>query len=238
MVITGFFVTACENRKLEEIPHGKPSLIIGDQFNYGIDSILLFPIGCSYKPEISGEIEKANSSKLRSFGFKENNSNFYDMNAQKEFVNRNQQDFDIRNILFHDLDQNTSFPLTEDSLHILSFGVHYEFERNLIFYRVVKKDYNLDQIYNDEDAVALFTSDLYGKNFTQITAFSEKFVSYTYYEKSNSLMLKTIIDNNQDKIYSNTDETNFRSITLDSLGLAQNIFTDELKDKLRKQMEN
>ena len=229
-------ISSCGDDIPENPTPKNTSLIIGDQFNYGIDSILLFPVGCSYNPEVSGK--RISSNYKSSLSFRKNTSNLYDQNANKEFVNSNEKDFDIRNILFYDLESTKSFPLTADTLHILSFGVHYEFENDLIFYRVVKRDYNEDDVFDSKDAVALYTSDLYGKNFTQITPFAEKFVSYTYYAKSSSLLLKTIIDNNQDKEYTSTDETNFRTVSLDNLKMADNIFSKEIKDQLREQMKN
>lgn len=55
---------------------------------------------------------------------------------------------DITNLLFYDLVSGESYPLTEDSLHIISFALHKEFANPLIFYRIVKEDHNEDGLYN------------------------------------------------------------------------------------------
>jgi hypothetical protein len=107
----------------------------------------------------------------------------------------------------------------------------------LIFYRVVKNDHNQDSVYNSQDPVMLYISDLYGKRFTQITPENEQFVDYTYYPKTQSILIKTIIDSDHDKLFTNFDETNFRDMQIAEPSMSREIFQKSLKDTLRKQLQ-
>ena len=91
------------------------------------------------------------------------------VSGEIEYVNKNQEDLDIRDILFYNMQTGKSYPLIEDSIHILSFALHKEFTKLMIFYRVVIEDYNKDKKYDALDHVMLYTSNLDGTNFQQIT---------------------------------------------------------------------
>lgn len=240
---------SCNSAKPEPpvVVNNESALIIGDPLDCGIDSIALFPVGCSYSPLIiEGESEPTNNAvgstnysstlKVSDLAFSENSvaSEYkFDRNAQTEYYNENEEDFDIRNLLFYNLFTGESYPLIKDSIHILSFALHKEFEKPLIFYRVVRSDYNKDKKYNGSDPVMLYISNLDGTNFQQITPENEYFVDYTLYEKTNSILIKTSIDSNKDLKFLKDDETNFRKMNLSTPAFAENIFKETLKDDLR-----
>ena len=236
------FFTACVRNKNDK-PHFKKNnaLIIGNPFDYGMENILIFPVGSNYKPvvyenrslEISG-LEK--SSEVLNFSLN-SGTTLYDRTAQAEYINTDEDRFDIRNILFYDLKTNLTYPLVSDTVHILSFAMHKEFEKPLIFYRVVKNDYNKDSIYNSQDPVMLFVSDLYGKDFKQITPANEQFIDYTYYPQTQTILIKSIIDSDTNKYFTNFDETNFREMKIKEPAMAREIFTKSLKDSLRIQLK-
>ncbi len=238
--------TACGNKNQLAPNAHSLALVIGNPVDYGLEGVLAFPVGANYNPKIkeaakkdpvSGSMDIVNYASKESPGFSSNNTGtLYDRNASSEYINSNEQDFDIRNILFYDKLTGLSFPLIKDTLHILSFAIHKEFINPLIFYRVVKNDINKDSKYNSDDAVMLYTSDLKGKNFTQITPPNERFFDYFYYPETNTILIKTAIDIDKNNKFTELDETNFREMKIMSPQFGREIFSKSLKDSLRVQM--
>lgn len=214
------------------------SVIIGDPMDCGIDSMVIFPTGTCYLPSEEELKEKGGSEESQDevLSFKSRGKgDQYDKMAEREWGNTNENIFDIRNILFHDLNTGNSYPLLSDTAHILSFALHKEFSNPQIFYRIVMQDYNGDKKYNSSDPVMLFTSDLNGKNLTKVTPDNEQFIDYFYYPKTQKILVKTIVDRNNDKKFTKSDETNFRELTLKEPTLGREIFSSALKDSLRIQ---
>lgn len=240
VIIITFSLGSCFWKKKTLIKPTKEntSIIIGDPMDCGIDSMVIFPTGTSYLPtkeETKRESERENNEEILSFKTNDSKGSYHDKRAQVEFINNNENEFDIRNILFHDLNTGISYPLLHDTAHILSFALHREFINPQIFYRIVKKDHNNDHIYNSADPVILFTSDLNGKNLIQVTPDDEKFVDYFYYPKTQKILVKSIIDRNDDKKFTNSDETNFRELNIKEPAMGREIFSKSLKDSLRIQ---
>lgn len=234
---------ACTFKKdSEKVTHKKnDALIIGNPLNYGMEDILLFPVGSNYKPVVYQDTERNNHetksiSNENNLSFKQNQVNIYDRNADVEYMNSDEDKFDIRNILFFNLKSGTTYPLVSDTLHILSFALHKEFGEPLIFYRIVEKDNNNDSIFDSQDPVMLFISDLDGKNLVQVTPSNEQFVDYTYYKSTGIILIKTIIDGDKDKRFTNYDETNFRDMNISKPSMSREIFKKSLKDSLRAQL--
>lgn len=226
------------------------SLVIGDPFDPGIPDMIVFPIGTSYIPEVT-EAEKENfelttASGLYSVGtvdasfqFSANSSSsttyLWDTGAKVEYVNEN-KDHDITNLLFYNMSTGESYPLFEDTLHILSFAIHKEFEKDLILYRVVKNDYNNDSLYNAQDPIMLYASTLDGSEMIQLTNEMHQFVDYTYYEEHNKLLAKTRIDADKDSAFTKFDETNFTEIDLLNPSFGREIFPTDMKEMLYAQI--
>lgn len=235
---------------------GKPyamALVIGNPIDYGEQGLLMFPIGANYNPKIEPKVEKetekvnealsstATSKDSYNFkttdnGFVENQSVLWDSRANKEYVNQNEEDFDIRNILFYDKLSGSSYILSVDTMHVLSFSIHKEFDNPLIFYRVVKMDINKDGKYNSTDAVMLYVSDMEGKSFIQVTPSNEQFFDYFYYPETQSILIKTALDIDKDSKFTALDETNFREMRLSKPAFGKEIFTKSMKDSLKSQM--
>lgn len=239
-------LTACSDKAKPKPSNNsnENALIIGDPMDCGLDSLTIFPVGCSYHPdiieapeeELNSILANQNEESKKSIKFEANTyaSRVYDKSATVEYINENQSDFDIRNLLFYNLITGKSYPLVSDSIHILSFAIHKEFKKPLIFFRVVKEDINEDKKYDSYDPVMLYISNLDGSEFKMITPEDEYFIEFTLYEKTNSLLIKTAIDSNNDKKFKKDDETNFRSMKLDQPKFAENIFDKSIKDTLRK----
>jgi len=213
------------------------SLIIGNPFDCGIENMLIFLVGTNYKPDIfEGQQQLTTTTSDVVLNFCANVSgSTNDRYASTEYINKNENEYDIRNILFYDQGTKKSYPLITDTVHILSFALHKEFVNPLIFYRIVKKDINKDSLFNSSDPVLLFVSDIRGKNLKQITPDDQQFLDYFYYEKTNTILIKTSIDGNKDLHFTNNDETNFTSMDLKAPAMGQEIFTKSLKDSLRLQ---
>jgi hypothetical protein len=208
----------------------------------GIENTLIFPVGSNYHPEVTeaptpvASLDYVNGA--ATFCLTDNTSaTLYDANACRgtEYVNNNENEFDIRNILFYNKKDGSTYQLVSDTFHILSFAIHKEFANPMILYRVVKQDVNKDSIYNKNDAVMLYTSDLFGKHLTQITPDDEQFVEYYYYPETTSILTKSLVNANKDTLFNVADETNFREVKLDAPSMGREIFTKSLKDSLRKQ---
>jgi len=218
-----------------------PALVIGNPMEYGYDEMLLFPVGVNYyQPEIN---EKPPEERRLDFGdgtgnsnmmtFKTRNSNLYDNNASMEYYNPSEEDSDIRNILFYNLATKSTKPLLTDSLHILSFAIHREFERPCIFYRMVREDFNKDDKYNSADPVMLYISNLNGDSLVQITPDGQLFAEYFYYPKQQMILVKTMVDMDQDKVLTKIDETSIIEVDLRNPKVGKEIFDPALKDQLR-----
>lgn len=222
-------------------PKKNDGLIIGDPLDCGLDSLTLFPVGCSYKPTV---IEGQNKKEAYEFShdLRADNVSFiensmavqYDQSAQIEYVNDDNENYDIRNLLFYNLKTGESYPLVNDSIHILSFALHKEFSNPMIIYRVVKQDYNKDHKYDSHDPVMLYVSNLNGTNFQAVTPPDEFYIEYKLYAETNTILIKTAIDSNKDLEFLVDDETNFRSMKLDDPKMSKNIFDESIKANLRK----
>lgn len=221
------------------------SLVIGNPINYGLKNVLLFPVGGNYNPSItqgdkpssgfsdSSEDEKQLKNSDISFFSRNEGASQIDKSASYEYWNTREEEFDIRNILFYDQVARTTYPLIKDTIHILSFAIHNEFAKPLIFFRIVKNDINKDGKYNSKDAVMLYICDTDGKNLVQTTPANEQFFDYFYYPQTCSILAKTSIDIDKDSSFTELDETNFREVLLDSPAFGREIFTKNLKDSLR-----
>lgn len=238
--------TSCSGEKKEpkkkKVITKNEGLVIGDPLDCGLDSLTLFPVGCSYDPKVvegAKEIAVSEGS-IRSemvytdMSFAANSVATYDMNATVEYVNENNESYDIRNLLFYDFKTGESYALVKDSVHILSFAIHKEFSNPMIIYRVVKEDYNKDNKFDAFDPVMLYVSELNGKNFQAVTPPDEFYIRYELNRETNSMLIKTAIDSNGDKKFLADDETNFRMMRIDAPKMAKNIFSDKIKDDLRK----
>jgi hypothetical protein len=215
-------------------------VIIGNPFEYGVTGVMIFPVGCNYNPSIYENPQMAidfyNMNGVANVGFTANFSDaVYDSQAASgsEYVNSNAQFYDIRNILFYDKTSGASKPLTKDTVHILSFAIHHDYKRPQIFYRIVKEDINHDSIFNELDPVLLFTSNLFGDSLTQLTPDNEQYTEYFYYKDTQTILVKTNMNPDNDTSFATMAETNFREVRLDAPAMGKEIFSQGLRDSLR-----
>lgn len=248
LAVGAVYLSACSQEiiEIEEEVISEPvkkikSLVIGDPLDCGLESQLMFPIGTSYRPEVTEPPVKMNgkytwTTTTGDLNFSANMSGLtYDSMAKIEYINPNDRDYDITNILFYDIETGESYPLVsdQDTLHILSFAIHKEFENPLIFYRVVKEDYNQDTAFNALDPVALYVSPLAGDTLIQVTPDAEQFADYFYYKESQKILVKTRIDADTDSLFSPLDETSFVQMNLNEPTYGKPLFSAELKADLK-----
>lgn len=225
---------------LEDTTQYTQQLVIGDPLDCGFNHQLMFPIGTSYRPEVIEPSEMADGFIAGlsdvTYSFTINSSaNAYDKLADLEYINNNGEDYDITDILFYDIESGESYPLVgeQDTLHILSFAIHKEFDNPLIFYRVVKEDYHCDTLYNALDPIMLYVSPLNGDTMIQVTPEGEQFVDYFYYPEQQKILAKTRVDADRDSLFSVIDETNFVEIDLNQPSRGKPLFSTDLKEQLK-----
>ncbi|NRA12815.1 MAG: hypothetical protein HRT57_12730 [Crocinitomicaceae bacterium] len=138
-------ISSCSEEKIahkkKEILVKNDGLIIGDPLDCGLDSITLFPVGSSYVPEVIeapvDAVSEVENMRISNISFAMNNGSVqYDQSARVEYINDDNENYDIRNLLFYNSNSGESYPLVLDSLHILSFAVHKEFSSPMIIYRI------------------------------------------------------------------------------------------------------
>lgn len=223
------------------VSKGKDStgVIIGNPFSYGLSNYMIFPVGCNYNPSIYDNPQVAQDFINVNSGAVTMTANcsatFYDSNTRggNEYINPYSQYYDIRNILFYDKQTGETHPLTQDTIHILSFAIHNDYKRPQIFYRIVKKDINNDSMYNELDPVMLYTSNLLGDSLTQLTPDNEQYAEYFYYEDTQKILVKTNMNPDNDTSFVTMMETNFREINLSHPQMGREIFSQGLRDSLR-----
>lgn len=228
------------NEHAVSVKHDSTGVVIGNPFEYGISSYMIFPVGSNYSPSIFDDPRIAedfyavngtyNISMSANCGA---TSTWYDQTANAEYINTNAMFFDIRNILFYEKKTGKSKPLTKDTIHILSFAIHYDFNRPQIFYRVVKKDINNDNMFNAKDPIVLMTSNLLGDSLTQLTPDDEQFTEYFYYKDTQTILIKTNMNSDNDTSFATVAETNFCEVHLSHPEMGREIFSKVLRDSLR-----
>lgn len=244
-----FFNQSCTKKKnkteKDTIESSNISLVMGNPIDYGKTNLLIFPVGGNYNPEITERTNLRAAENLDTFSstnsnviggsmfFSKNASTRYDYKASDEYTNSDEESFDIRNLLFYDQQTRQSYLLALQNLHILSFSIHHEFTKPLIFYRVVKKDINKDKKFNSSDAVMFCVSDMDGKNLVEVTPQDEQFLEYFYYPKNQTILIKSSFDIDGNGRFTLADETNFREMKLTAPAPGKEIFTKALKDSIK-----
>jgi hypothetical protein len=218
-------------------------VIIGNPFSYGLSDYMIFPVGCNYSPDIFENRQLAvdfyNTNGVGAVTWTVSDANFcYATNSSAGtvpygYVNPYSEFYDIRNILFFDKRTGTSRPLTNDTIHILSFAIHSDYKRPQIIYRIVKEDINHDHKYNHLDPVILYTSNLLGDSLVQLTPDSEQYAEYFYYEDTQTILIKTNMNSDNDTSFATVMETNFREVHLSTPAMGKEIFSQGLRDSLR-----
>ena len=249
MITTFVSCSEPEVKKEEEII---PQLVIGDPTSYGSDSLIMFPVGMTFVPVQNGDdsnyendyateevINEANGNKSERYNVKfsdgVNQANSY--GDYTVYMNDQMGSVDIRNLIFYNQFTGESKKLFADKLHIISFSIHYEFgDAPIIMYDVVKNDYNQDSLFDRNDPVMLYVSDMSGNNFTQLTPEDETYLTYFYYRESGRLLLKVSKDGDENLKFDPYDQTIFREVDLKNPAMGVSLFGDDMIEDLKEQI--
>lgn len=252
-------VSSCgaeEKKKVEE--EVVPQLIIGDPTNYGSDSLILFPVGMTSIPLHSGEegysddydnsdeayateevVNEANGTvnKRYSVNFSDALNQMNSYGSYVMYANDETGSVDIRNLIFYNQFTGESKKLLDEKLHIISFSIHYEFgDKPIIMYDIVKNDYNQDSLFDRNDPVMLYISDMNGNNFTQLTPEDETYLTFFYYGESGRMLLKVSKDGDKNLKFDPYDQTIFREVNLKKPAMGVTLFGDDMIEDLKGQI--
>ncbi|AFY36092.1 hypothetical protein [Calothrix sp. PCC 7507] len=101
-------------------------------------------------------------------------------------------------------------------------------------YRILDQDTNGDKKLNERDAIIGYLSDLSGKNLQQITPNNTQIINWVVVSSQNAIFLKIIKDSDNDKKFTEKDQTNFVRVNLDKPEIGTEIISDQLEQEVKK----
>lgn len=104
---------------------------------------------------------------------------------------------------------------------------------NFLLYRIVDKDTNGDKKLTPEDASIGYLSDLSGKNLRQITPNNTQLVNWTVVQSIGTLFAKIIRDSDNDKRFTERDETTLLKVSLDNPTIGTEMISDRIKQQIK-----
>ena len=100
-------------------------------------------------------------------------------------------------------------------------------------YKIVDSDTNGNKKLDDKDAIIGYISDLSGKNLTQITPKNTQIMSWVVIQSIGAMFIKIIQDSDNDKKFTDKDETAFIRVNLDEPKVGSEIISDELEQEIK-----
>lgn len=140
------------------------------------------------------------------------------------------------NIAFYDNKTGDSYLL--DSGHVMRIN-SFQQMKDVLVYSVTFTDYNGDGQLDGKDPTFLFTSDLGGRNFKQITPKGRHIHNFQLVPKSSTVLIQTIADTNGDKQFGESDELIPMIFDPEKADTAKETFTTAFKagiDKVFKKL--
>lgn len=107
----------------------------------------------------------------------------------------------------------------------------------LLYYSVTTLDFNKDGKINADDPNYLFISDKAGKNFKQVSPDNLNVTNWQTIKGTNKILIQATKDTNNDKKFNEKDETIPMVYDLNTNGISKDIFKDDFKIKLKKQLD-
>ena len=108
----------------------------------------------------------------------------------------------------------------------------------LLYYSVTILDFNKDGKLNAQDPNYLFISDKLGKNFKQVSPENFNVTNWQTIKGTNKILIQATKDTNNDKKFNDKDETIPMVYDLNINGISKDIFKDDFKIKLKKQLDD
>jgi hypothetical protein len=216
-----------------EIKIPSTALITGDPIDFYNNKMLVFPVGGMHYETAPADKSTRGNLKGSFFNVTSIGNAYYNADITSEYRVANENNDEVKNLIFYNKFTKEKYLLADSALSIIAFSVHKEFKEHLILFEIVKNDFNADSLKNSKDAVVLFISKTDGKGFVQLSPDNEKYLTYFFYPETNTLLIKSIIDTNNDKQFSDGEETRFTEIDLNNPQIGKDIFTNEFKKQLK-----
>lgn len=104
---------------------------------------------------------------------------------------------------------------------------------NFLLYKIVDKDTNGDKKLTSEDAIIGYLSDVSGKNLRQITPNNTQLLNWTVVQSIGTLFAKIIKDSDNDKKFTERDETTLLKVSLDNPTIGTEMISDRIKQQIK-----
>ncbi|MCB9231358.1 MAG: hypothetical protein H6581_06840 [Bacteroidia bacterium] len=145
------------------------------------------------------------------------------------------------NLLFYNPLTREKHLLLEGKAVILSFSA-FQSPKNpvanqLMFYQVIRNDFNGDGQLDYKDPVQLFVSDKNGNNFRPLTPPDRDLVGWQIYRQTPILIAELLEDANNDSLFNQKDPRDFLRIDLSNGQLGEPAFEPGFLDELEKEMK-
>ncbi|WP_026736684.1 hypothetical protein [Fischerella sp. PCC 9605] len=100
-------------------------------------------------------------------------------------------------------------------------------------YQIVDSDTNGDKKLDYQDARIGYISDFSGKNLKQITPDNTQILNSTIVQSAGAIFIKILKDSDNDKKFTEKDETNFIKVNLDNPTVGSEIINDETEQQIK-----
>lgn len=100
-------------------------------------------------------------------------------------------------------------------------------------YQIIDSDTNGDQKLDTQDAKIGYLSDLSGNNLQQITPNNSQILNWTLVQSAGTIFIKILKDSDNDRKFTEKDETNFIRVNLDKPVIGSEIISDEIEQKIK-----
>ncbi|MCP2728675.1 hypothetical protein, partial [Limnofasciculus baicalensis] len=142
------------------------------------------------------------------------------------------------NILFYRKQDGESHLLLNKPAKISSFDTLEKKEpgkppTQLLIYKIIETDTNADKKISYEDATIGYLSDLSGKNIKQITPNNTQILNWSIIQSIKSIFVKIIKDSNNDKKFTETDESTYIKVSLENPTIGTEIISDEIEKQIK-----
>lgn len=214
-------------------PKKKQMLVYGDYMNLDSTDFLLIPLGMKSEDrgnrvlKIKGSEEDASEDNGSSYQLYK--YNFYSL----DFGNCN-------NIIFYNKKTDETHLLLQKPAVISKFYFPYYNKEYIgekywfILFSAHEADTNEDGYINIEDAEKVYICNLSGTYMLQINPANTKLVDWYVDAPTNNLLIKVIVDSNEDTKYNYEDETEILKTEICAPAECTPIISKEIKDSIKK----
>jgi len=198
---------------------------------FSFDSLeyLYFPIGEtneSYKMNIRSVAKSFNrgSSKSYSLGY----------------IKENSARCDLNNLLIRPKNSSTFKLLTKADLKIKSINYLYRIDTlhniDKFIYRIIDADSNKDTFINNDDLVALYSSNINGNNLQRISPKNEQLINWETKDVPGLLYFRTMEDIDNNGEFNDKDRINLYEYDLVKGDSAKLIFNNEIYQSIKNEI--